>query len=55
LLLAEYVDHDLSKPAASGISASRLLMFDVKDGWLPLCGFLGVATPDSPFPRTNDR
>jgi hypothetical protein len=31
----------------------RLLVFDVSDGWEPLCTFLGVPTPDSPFPRTN--
>ena len=37
------------------IPARQLLIFDVKDGWAPLCAFLGVAAPDKPFPRTNSR
>lgn len=36
-----------------GIPAARLLVFDVAEGWEPLCRFLGVAVPDAPFPRTN--
>jgi hypothetical protein len=32
----------------------KLLVFDVKEGWEPLCRFLGVAVPDKPFPRLND-
>lgn len=36
--------------------AERLLVFNVRDGWEPLCQFLGVAVPqDTPFPRVNDR
>ena len=31
-----------------------LLIFDVKDGWRPLCDFLGVGIPEStPFPHLN--
>ena len=37
------------------IPASQLLVFEVKDGWEPLCTFLGVPVPDEPFPRTNNR
>lgn len=37
------------------IPASQLLMFDVKDGWAPLCKFLEVAAPATDFPRTNNR
>ena len=33
----------------------RLLVFDVAEGWEPLCAFLGVPVPDHPFPRTNSR
>jgi hypothetical protein len=37
------------------ISPDRLLVFDVKEGWEPLCAFLGVSVPgDEPFPRVND-
>jgi Sulfotransferase domain len=31
----------------------RLLVFDVTQGWEPLCAFLNVATPNEPFPRVN--
>jgi hypothetical protein len=37
------------------IPASRLLIFDVKSGWDPLCKFLDVPVPAEPFPRMNDR
>ena len=35
------------------ISPDRLLVYDVAEGWEPLCAFLGVAVPDTPFPYTN--
>jgi len=31
-----------------------LLVFNIKDGWEPLCHFLKVPVPDIPFPRVND-
>lgn len=37
------------------IPPERLLVYNVKDGWEPLCAFLGVAVPDTPFPHLNDR
>jgi hypothetical protein len=37
------------------IPADRLLVFEVKEGWGPLCDFLGVPIPDMDFPRTNHR
>jgi hypothetical protein len=36
------------------IDPARLLVFDVKEGWAPLCHFLEVQIPDEPFPRLND-
>jgi hypothetical protein len=37
------------------IPPQRLLVFDVKEGWQPLCAFLGVPVPtDEPFPHVND-
>jgi hypothetical protein len=33
------------------IPASRLLIFDVRTGWEPLCKFLDVPVPAEPFPR----
>lgn len=32
----------------------RLLVFEVSQGWEPLCEFLDVAVPDEPFPHLND-
>ncbi len=37
------------------VPADKLLVFDVKQGWEPLCAFLGAPVPDEPFPRVNDR
>jgi hypothetical protein len=37
------------------IPADRLLVFDVAQGWEPLCAFFDVAAPDEPFPHVNDR
>ena len=37
------------------VPAERLLVFDVREGWDPLCGFLGVLRPDREFPNVNDR
>lgn len=37
------------------IPANRLLVFEVKQGWEPLCRFLDVPVPDTEFPRTNHR
>ncbi len=37
------------------VPADRLLVFQVTDGWGPLCRFLGVPEPQEPFPNLNDR
>jgi len=39
----------------ASIPADQLLIYQVKDGWEPLCAFLGKPVPAEPFPRTNDR
>ncbi|CAK8694534.1 unnamed protein product [Clavelina lepadiformis] len=31
----------------------KLLVFNVNQGWEPLCKFLGKSIPDKPFPRVN--
>ncbi|GGO80973.1 sulfotransferase family protein [Marinobacterium nitratireducens] len=38
----------------ASIPASRLLVFEVKDGWGPLCEFLEMPVPDTDFPQVND-
>ena len=35
------------------VPAEKLLVFDVREGWGPLCGFLGVEKPSVPFPFQN--
>ena len=37
------------------IPADRLLVYEVKQGWGPLCDFLGCDAPGTPFPRVNSR
>lgn len=39
----------------AAIAPGRLLVFDVAQGWEPLCAFLDVPVPDQPFPRRNDQ
>ena len=36
------------------VPPERLLVYEVKEGWGPLCEFLGVPDPDEPFPHLND-
>ena len=38
------------------VPAEKLLEFDVRQGWGPLCEFLGIKeVPEEPFPHINDR
>lgn len=37
------------------IPPERLLVFDARDGWAPLCAFLDVPVPDEPYPQSNER
>lgn len=39
----------------SAIPAERLLVWNVADGWEPLCEFLEVPVPGVPVPHINDR
>lgn len=52
-LMEAFVAHN--EAVKSAIPANRLLVFEVKEGWEPLCQFLGTEVPDEPFPRTNSR
>jgi hypothetical protein len=36
------------------VPQGQLLIYEVKEGWGPLCEFLGVEEPDKPFPSLND-
>jgi len=35
------------------VPKDKLLVFDAPDGWEPLCKFLGVPVPSTPYPLTN--
>jgi hypothetical protein len=47
--------HRHRQEVCAEIPEDRLLIFDVKEGWEPLCQFLGCPIPDAPFPRSNSR
>ena len=36
------------------VPKDRLLVFEAKEGWEPLCKFLNVPIPENPYPRVND-
>jgi len=52
-LIAVYHSHEAAVKAA--IPAERLLVHSAKDGWEPLCAFLGVPVPEGDYPRTNSK
>lgn len=39
----------------AALPAERVLVFEAKQGWEPLCAFLGVPVPDVPYPRVNSK
>jgi hypothetical protein len=46
---------DHNREVVATVPRQRLLVFDVKEGWEPLCTFLGVPVPaGEPFPHVND-
>eukprot|EP00042_Codosiga_hollandica_P028246 m.147074 g.147074 ORF g.147074 m.147074 type:complete len:223 (+) comp52722_c0_seq7:180-848(+) len=51
-MVKAFAAHNASVKAC--IPADRLLVFEAKEGWGPLCRFLGVAEPTTPFPHIND-
>ena len=51
LFKKKYREHNERVTAV--IPKERLLMFNVKQGWKPLCKFLGCEIPDEDFPWLN--
>lgn len=49
--IAAFERHNASVRA--GVPPEKLLVFDAKHGWEPLCAFLGVPVPGAPFPSVN--
>lgn len=52
-IIAVYEAHNAAVNA--DVPSERLLVFDVAEGWAPLCAFFGLPVPDEPFPNVNDR
>ena len=51
-IVAQFQAH--TEEVKRALPPARLLVFDVKQGWAPLCAFLGVPVPEGPFPHVND-
>lgn len=51
-LAAQYEAHNAQVRAS--VPEERLLVFNVKEGWAPLCAFLGKEVPAEPFPNVNE-
>ena len=51
-LAAQYEAHNAQVRAR--VPPAQLLVFNVKEGWAPLCAFLGKVVPDVPFPHVNE-
>ena len=49
--VAAYERHN--QAVRENIPKDRLLVFNARDGWTPLCEFLGVPVPAAPYPKTN--
>jgi len=44
-----------TEEVVAAVPEDQLLVFDVAEGWEPLCDFLQVPVPDIPFPHLNLR
>lgn len=50
-----YLEHCEMVRTLAREQGRELLEFNVKEGWEPLCKFLGKEVPETPFPRTNEQ
>ncbi|MEU6406746.1 sulfotransferase family protein [Streptomyces sp. NPDC046985] len=48
------VYHRHTEDVVRALGAENVLVYDVREGWEPLCAFLGVEAPAEEFPRAND-
>lgn len=47
------VYHDHVEDVKKHVPADQLLIFEIQQGWQPLCDFLGKSIPKQPFPKSN--
>lgn len=52
---AQSVYRDHLAMVRSSLSADRLLVYATSEGWAPLCRFLDLDEPKTPFPHANSR
>ncbi len=52
-LIAAFEKHNCAVQDA--FDGSRLLVFEARQGWGPLCEFLDASEPDEPFPHVNSK
>jgi hypothetical protein len=52
---AQQIFDEYTAKVRATVPAERLLVYDVREGWAPLCRFLEVPVPPTPFPNVNDR
>ncbi len=50
-VIARYRQH--VETVQQSIPEDRLLVFEARQGWDPLCAFIGLPVPDGPFPHAN--
>jgi hypothetical protein len=53
-LATQYDAHNAQVKEHMKQEGKQLLVFNVKDGWAPLCAFLGKEVPSTPFPCVNE-
>ena len=54
-VFAEKVWNNHITEVKSSVLANKLLVYDVRYGWGPICEFLGVEEPADPFPHLNKK
>jgi hypothetical protein len=53
MLIEQMIRH--TEQVKQAVPPDRLLVWEVTDGWAPLCQFLGAPEPSGPLPHANDR
>ena len=46
--------NDWNKKVEERCPKDKFLKWEIKEGWKPICQFLGIETPNEDFPRVND-
>lgn len=47
--------HRHTEEVLATVPKERLLVYKVQEGWEPLCKFLNVPVPNTPFPKSNSK